>query len=118
VAQRLVRRNCPSCVEEYQPTEADLAWYAYVWGPPKLRFLRGTGCNFCSGTGFRDRIGVYEVLEVTDEIRALVTSRAAPGDVRKAAIAQGMSSLGNAAAMLVYNDQTTIDEVIRNVYVP
>ena len=118
VAQRLVRRICPSCREEYSPSEAELAWYAHVWGPPKAKFLHGTGCNYCSGTGYRDRIGVYEVLQITDEIRHLLTTGAAPGEVRKKAVAQGMSSLGNAAAMLVHSDQTTIDEAIRNVYVP
>ena len=118
VAQRLVRRVCPSCTVEYTPSEPDLAWYAHVFGPPKDRFVHGTGCNYCANTGFRERIGVYEVLEVTDEIRHLVTTGASPREVRRLAVEQGMSSLGNAAAQLVHRDLTTIDECIRNVYVP
>ncbi len=58
------------------------------------------------------------MLEVTDEIRHLVTTGASPRDVRRLAVDQGMSSLGNAAAQLVHRDLTTIDECIRNVYVP
>jgi type IV pilus assembly protein PilB len=118
VAQRLVRRVCPSCTVDYTPTESELAWYAHVFGPPKASFVHGTGCNYCANTGFRERIGVYEVLEVSDEIRHLVTTGASPRDVRRLAVDQGMSSLGNAAAQLVHRDLTTIDECIRNVYVP
>ncbi len=118
VAQRLVRRICPSCTVEYTPSESDLAWYAHVFGPPKARFVHGTGCNYCANLGYRERIGVYEVLEVTDEIRHLVTTGASPREVRLLAVEQGMSSLGNAAAKLVARDLTTIDECIRNVYVP
>jgi type II secretory ATPase GspE/PulE/Tfp pilus assembly ATPase PilB-like protein len=44
---------------EYTPTESELAWYAHVFGPPKARFVHGTGCNYCANTGFRERIGVY-----------------------------------------------------------
>ena len=62
VGQRLVRRICPSCKARYNPTAEELAFYEESGGPPKDTFYIGTGCNFCSDTGYQDRIGVYELL--------------------------------------------------------
>ncbi len=62
VGQRLVRRICPSCKVPYQPNEEELAFYDQSGGPPKDVFYRGEGCNFCADTGYRDRIGVFELL--------------------------------------------------------
>ena len=117
VGQRLVRRICPSCTAPYEPSASDLRTYERLGGPPKDTFQRGLGCNYCSNTGFRDRVGVYEVLEVTDEIRQLIVDRATPHDVRELAKQQGMRTMGNEAMMLVAEDVTTIDEVVRTVYV-
>jgi type IV pilus assembly protein PilB len=117
VAQRLVRRICRSCAAPYEPSAAELATYEQLDGPPKHRWVRGAGCNLCSDTGFYDRVGVYEVLTVTDEIRHAVVSGSTIADVRKLAIAQGLRSLRQEAMRLVADDLTTIDEVIRNVYV-
>ncbi len=117
VGQRLVRRNCPSCTAPYTPSPQELKWYESNNGIPKDTFLRGAGCNYCSDTGYRDRVGVYEVLEVTDEIRRLMVSEAAPQEMRALAVAQGMRTMGTEAMALVAADITTIDEVIRNVYV-
>ena len=117
VGQRLVRQNCPSCMISYAPSPADLRSYEQLGGPPKQTFFRGAGCNYCSDTGFRDRVGVYEVLEVTDEVRQLIVDRATPHEVREVAMQQGMRTMANEAMTLVYQDITTIDEVIRTVYV-
>jgi type IV pilus assembly protein PilB len=116
VGQRLVRRICPSCAAPYEPSKSDLLLYKSLGGEDKKTFVRGTGCNFCAETGFRERVGVYEVLTVTDEIRQLMVNRSAPQDARAMAIAQGMRSMGNEAMKLVTNDITTIDEVVHNVY--
>ena len=117
VGQRLVRRICPSCAAPYEPSAADVKAYERLGGTPKSVFLHGTGCHFCSDTGYRERIGVYEVLEVTDEVRELIVTRAAPQTVRELASQQGMRSMGTEAMALVADDVTTIDEVIRTVYV-
>ena len=117
VGQRLVRKVCPSCAAPYKPSASDLQWYDYLGGSPKEVFVRGTGCNYCSDTGFRERVGVFEVLEVTEEIGQLLVAGAAPQDVRDLATKQGMRTMGTEAMHLVANDITTIDEVIRNVYV-
>ena len=117
VGQRLVRQICPSCMVPYDPSTAEMRSYERLGGLAKEKFFRGAGCNYCSDTGYRDRVGVYEVLEVTDEIRQLIVDRATPHEVRDVATRQGMRTMGNEAMTLVYNDVTTIDEVIRTVYV-
>ena len=117
VGQRLVRKICPSCVIEYEPTPEERHLYEFHGGTPKVRFVHGVGCNFCSDTGFRDRVGVYEVLAVTDEMRQLIVTGAAPQEMRQLAVSQGMRTMSNEAMALVAADVTTIDEVIHNVYV-
>jgi type IV pilus assembly protein PilB len=117
VGQRLVRKICPSCATPYDPAPHERQWYEHLGGPEKETFVRGVGCNYCSHTGFRERVGVYEVLAVTDEIRQLMVAGSAPHDMRTLAVSQGMRTMGTEAMALVADDVTTIDEVIRNVYV-
>ncbi len=117
VGQRLVRKICPSCVMPYEPTPEERKLYDFFGGTPKEKFVHGVGCNYCSNMGYRDRVGVYEVLAVTDEIRQLIVSAASPQDMRTLAVAQGMRTMSHEAMALVAADVTTIDEVIHNVYV-
>jgi type IV pilus assembly protein PilB len=117
VGQRLVRKICPTCATDYEPTARERETFESLGGGSKQVFVHGAGCNYCSGTGYRDRVGVYEVLVVTDEIRALMVSAEPPQAMRALAIAQGMRPMGREAMALVGDDITTIDEVIRNVYV-
>jgi type IV pilus assembly protein PilB len=116
VGQRLVRRVCNACAAPYEPTEQELTWYSYLGGPEKREFVRGTGCNFCRDTGYRDRVGVYEVLEVSEEIGKALMHGGSQRDIRDIALRQGMRTMGHEAMALVAADVTTIDEVIRNVY--
>ena len=118
VAQRLVRRNCPSCVEPYQPTAEELAFLRSFGGAdPVTEFQRGTGCHFCAHTGFLERTGVYELLAVTDQVRELIVERAPHDDMRKLALSQGMNTLQEQAARLVREGTTTAAEVMRSIYV-
>jgi type IV pilus assembly protein PilB len=117
VGQRLVRKICPSCSTPYEPIAEERRLYEFYGGTPKDKFVHGIGCNYCSGTGYRDRVGVYEVLVVTDDIRQLVMTAAAPQELRALAVAQGMRTMSLEAMTLVAGDITTIDEVIHNVYV-
>ncbi len=117
VGQRLVRKICPSCVTVYQPTPVEREWYDTFGGSPKETFKHGAGCNYCSGTGYRERVGVYEVLDVTDQLRQLIMTGAAPQEMRALAESQGMRTMSHEAVELVAVDITTIDEVIRNVAV-
>ncbi len=84
VGQRLVRRICPSCKASYTPTDAERAFYEESGGPEKRDFVRGEGCNFCSGTGYQERIGVYELLRITPEIKRLVVGWATQDELRQA----------------------------------
>ena len=117
VGQRLVRRICDNCKTSYKPTVEELEFYAQAGGPPKDSFFHGAGCNLCSGTGFSDRIGVYELLTVTPEIKRLVVGWATQDELRRMAVKQGMRTLRDEAISLVDQDLTTIGEVVRNIYV-
>jgi type IV pilus assembly protein PilB len=79
-------------------------------------FYYGAGCNFCSNTGYRDRIGVYELLRMTPEIERLVVERATRQELRAQAVKQGMRTLRHEAANLVAQDITTVAEAIRSVH--
>lgn len=117
VGQRLIRRNCAACLAPYEPSAEDMAFYERAGGKPKDTFLRGAGCALCSDTGYVGRIGVYEVLRVTDEMRDLVVRNAPVDDIRKLAIDQGMVPLRDQALRLVADDVTTIAEVMRTIYI-
>ncbi len=116
VSQRLVRRVCQSCAAPYQPTPEELAFYEEGGGSAKADFVRGTGCNLCADTGYLDRIGVYEFLRMTPEIRRLLVGWATQDELRRVAINQGMRTLRTEGLTLVDRNVTTISEVIRSIY--
>ncbi|MET0524092.1 MAG: ATPase, T2SS/T4P/T4SS family [Nocardioides sp.] len=118
VAQRLMRRNCPNCVEVYRPSAEEMAFLrGFGAAEPVDEFLHGAGCHFCAHTGYLERIGVYELLAVTDEVRELIVERAPHDELRKLALAQGMRTLQEQAALLVRDGTTTAAEVMRSIYV-
>lgn len=121
VAQRLVRRSCTSCLAPYDPSPEELAFLRHFGGGEQMEpaggFVRGTGCHLCSHTGYLERIGVYELLAVTDQVRELVVDRAPHDEMRKLASAQGMRTLQEQAARLVRDGTTTAAEVMRSIYV-
>ncbi len=116
VAQRLVRRTCPSCKVPYAPTADELAFYEEGGGRPKTTFWRGEGCNFCANTGYRDRIGVFEVMRITPEIRRLLVGWATQEELQRMAVSQDMRTLRHESIRLVEDDITTISEVLRTIY--
>jgi type IV pilus assembly protein PilB len=116
VSQRLVRRICQSCMEPYEPKDEELAFYGESGGEPKSKFWRGQGCNFCAGTGYRDRIGVYEIMRITPEIKRLIVGWATQDEIQRMAVNQGMRPLRDEAINLISNDITTISEVVRSIY--
>jgi type IV pilus assembly protein PilB len=118
VGQRLVRKVCPHCVGPYIPTPDEIAFYERGGGDTaKKDFVQGAGCNFCGHTGYFDRVGIYEVLAITDEFKDLIVQNAPHAELRRLAIDQGMKTLREQAVELVTQDQTTIAEVLRTVYV-
>ena len=116
VAQRLLRRTCTSCAAPYEPSPTELAYYLQSGGVEKSVFLRGTGCNYCAHSGFRDRIGIYEVFTMNDETRSALMNGATPQEIRELAVKFGMRTLRDEAIRLVGDDVTTIEEVAQTVY--
>jgi type IV pilus assembly protein PilB len=117
IGQRLLRRVCDSCKEPYSPGADELAVFRqHSGGSEKSTFYRGAGCNFCAGTGYRDRIGVYELLRITPELRRLIVGWATTEELRRLAVAQGMRTMLREAMALVENDVTTIPEVVRTLF--
>ena len=118
VGQRLIRRICTHCTEVYTPTADERSFYERGGGlVDKHEFLRGAGCNFCGQTGYFDRLGIYEVLAITDEMKELIVGGAPHAELRQLAMQQGMKTLREQAIRLVSDDRTTIAEVLRTVYV-
>jgi type II secretory ATPase GspE/PulE/Tfp pilus assembly ATPase PilB-like protein len=116
VAQRLVRRLCMSCRRQYTPdpdvlrslniSESDAA---------SLPFYKAVGCEQCNHTGYHGRLGLYEVMRVTDKLRRLIASRASEEALRDAALAGGMVSLGEDGLAKVKSGLTTAEELLRVV---
>jgi type IV pilus assembly protein PilB len=115
VSQRLVRRVCKACATSYEPTTEEITFYKEAGGEGD-EFVRGTGCHLCSDTGYLDRIGVYEFLRMTPEIRRLLVGWATQDELRRVAINQGMRTLRTEGLALVDEGITTISEVIRSIY--
>ena len=116
VGQRLIRRICTHCKVAKKPTIEELGFFSEYGGGSKRTFYAGAGCNFCSGTGYRDRIGVYEFLRITPEIKRLVVGWATQEELRRMAVSQGMRTLQEEAITLIKHDVTTISEVVRAIY--
>jgi type IV pilus assembly protein PilB len=116
VGQRLVRRICRFCKARYEPSPEDLRFYSALGGPAKFEFFHGEGCNFCFQTGYEDRVGVYELLAVSEQMKELIMKRAPHDDLRSLAMQQGMRSLQDSGVQLVADDVTTISEVIKSIY--
>ena len=113
-AQRLIRRVCKECREEaptpvqalidagFSPTEAK-----------KLQTYRGKGCQTCNGTGYKGRIGLYEVVEIDDDLRELVLIGASSLELKKKAIERGMITLRASGLQKLREGITTLEEVVR-----
>jgi type IV pilus assembly protein PilB len=117
IAQRLVRRICMACAEPYEPSLQELAIYRKLGGVERDAWVKGAGCRFCADTGYFERIGVYEVLPITDELRQCVVDGRSPRAAREIATDQGMRSLQTEAVRMVEHDITTMEEVIKHVLV-
>jgi len=116
VAQRLVRRLCVHCRRQYTPpadvlralnmTDADAA---------AIPFYKSVGCDQCNHTGYRGRIGIYEVMRVTDKLRRLISTKSSEDQLREAAVSGGMITLGEDGLSKVKSGVTTPEELLRVV---
>ncbi|HHE46186.1 MAG TPA: type II secretion system protein GspE, partial [Bacteroidetes bacterium] len=111
LAQRLVRRICSACKVEYEASEALLK--TMEMEGEKVKLYKGEGCRACSNTGYKGRAGIYEILTMNEEIRALVTANASADEIRRAGIKAGMKTLRQDGIRKALEGITTIEEVMR-----
>jgi type IV pilus assembly protein PilB len=116
VAQRLVRRLCMSCRRQYTP-EADILHSLNISEAEagSLPFYKATGCDQCNHTGYRGRVGIYEVMKVTEKLRRMISQRGSEDALREAALSGGMFSLGEDGLAKVKSGITTAEELLRVV---
>jgi type IV pilus assembly protein PilB len=116
VAQRLVRRLCMNCRRQYTP-EADVLRALNITesDAAALPFYRAVGCEQCNHTGFRGRVGIYEVMKVTDKLRRMIAQRTPEDSLRETALSEGMMSLGEDGLSKVKSGVTTAEELLRVV---
>jgi type IV pilus assembly protein PilB len=113
-AQRLIRRICKDCKKEH-PTPIE-ALVEIGFSPEEagsVKTYKGKGCPTCNDTGYKGRIGLYEVMEITDEIRELILIGASSLELRKKSIEDGMITLRGSGLTKIRNGVTTIEEVLR-----
>jgi len=113
-AQRLVRRICQECKEEVKVPTQTLIEAGFTPEEAKsVKIYKGRGCSRCNNTGYRGRIGLFEVLEFDDDIREMVLSGASALEIRRVAIEKGMITLRRSGLIKVMNGITTLEEVLR-----
>lgn len=114
LGQRLVRKICVECRTEFEPSDELLMELQLpIERARQYKFYYGKGCPRCNNAGYKGRTGLYELLEVNDDIRDLVSSNASVDEMRNLARSHGMTTLREAGLKLIFDGVTTIDEVVR-----
>lgn len=114
LAQRLVRRICPECREPVVPSEEMLADVGLkISDVTNRKFYKGRGCDSCNNTGYKGRVGLFELMIMDDELRDMILTNRTTDEIRSAAQAKGMETLRDAGMAFAYSGMTTLDEVIR-----
>ena len=117
IAQRLVRRLCPKCREKYTPSYEEA--HQVVKGEDNIRKLmktpiyRAKGCNECDFTGYKGRLGLYEIMEITKEIKKLIAQGAHDLAIEESAVKNGMTTLNESCLNHIIQGDTTIEEYVR-----
>jgi type IV pilus assembly protein PilB len=119
LAQRLVRRICTECKEEIDPSDEILAQLGYKSRDSLngKKFYRGRGCDVCNNTGYKGRIGIFELMVMNDEMRQMVLNKCTADELRDAAKEQGMLALREGGEKMMHQGLTSADEVIRETIV-
>jgi general secretion pathway protein E len=112
LAQRLVRRICQNCRVPDEPDPGDLLAIG-VSDARGAKLYRGGGCEACRKTGYKGRVGIYELFTITEEIRSLILRKASTGEIRPVAVEQGMVTLREDAWAKARAGQTTVEEILR-----
>ena len=117
VAQRLARRLCDHCKESYQPSNEELKAAKFPeeqWGSIEALFRPG-GCQRCGKTGFRGRMGLYEVMPMSEQLERMTAERRSVDDMRRVAIEEGMATLRDDGLRKALRGETSLDEIFRVV---
>ena len=112
-AQRLIRRVCKECAQQYHPTAKLLGQMGVDKDPKEVVFYKSVGCDACNGTGYKGRMAVMEALEIDDDIRELIIARASDVEIRDTAVEKGMILLKRNALAKAMRGETTLEEVGR-----
>ncbi|MCH9034063.1 MAG: Flp pilus assembly complex ATPase component TadA [Planctomycetes bacterium] len=118
VAQRLVRRICDNCKTEFTPTEEQ--WFQLNMTPEEgagKTLSYGKGCDYCNNTGYRGRVGLFEVMVMSDNLRELIMSSASTAVLRREAIKAGMRTLRQSGLLALFEGSTTLDEVVKETMI-
>ena len=114
MAQRLVRKICTNCRAEFDPSdELLLELQLPIEQARRYSFYYGKGCERCNNSGYKGRTGIYELLNVNDDIRDMVSTNASVDEIRNLARGQGMTTLREAGLKLIFDGVSTIDEIVR-----
>lgn len=113
VAQRLIRKICPNCGEEYMCDEREMRLLG-LSNPVKLR--RGKGCSLCNDTGYKGRTGIFEILEIDKDMRNIIDFKYNESKIERIAEEKGMNTLRKSCINKVLNGITTVDEMLRVTY--
>jgi type IV pilus assembly protein PilB len=113
LAQRLARRLCPDCKEEFAPKPQTLIDAGFPADNLPERIFKAVGCKKCGDTGYRGRMGVHEVLLVTEEIGRLTVAGATAEEIKRSAIAEGMLTLKEDGLEKVRMGATSVEEILR-----
>ncbi len=116
IAQRMVRRVCANCATLTEAPVTEQITYQKELGEERSKFMYGNGCKACSNTGYRGRIGLFEILHISDEIRTMLSRSATTAQLRTQAMKEGMSTLMKDGMLKVKADVTTPSEVLRSAY--
>jgi type IV pilus assembly protein PilB len=114
IAQRLVRKICTNCKAEYTPSEEQLM--ELELRPDDVqgrRFWYGKGCDSCNTTGYRGRLGIYEIMTLDDDLRDMIIKHASTQVLRAESRKRGMKALRQSGLLAIYDGITTIEEVVR-----
>lgn len=118
IAQRLVRRICQNCKEEFHPTEEMLMELGLT--PDDVQgksFAYGKGCDYCQNTGYKGRMGLFETMVMNEDLRELVMQNASTNVLRNMAIKNGMRLLRESGLLAIYEGATTIEEVVKETVI-
>jgi type IV pilus assembly protein PilB len=114
LAQRLVRRICTECRTQFEPSDDLLMELQLpIAQARKYKFYYGRGCQRCNNTGYKGRSGMYEIMDINDDIRDIIVGNGSVDDMRNLSRSQGMTTLRESGLKLIFDGVTTIDEVVR-----